>query len=127
MKNNQPKTNHDIVVELLTKTIPYFTSDHEWRNVFDGLANLSEEERSGMLQRLDTVTGPQPLGLENDEHLPVAMEFLRLSLEEPLNPCMMVKMIDESIRIQKILFDRIGEPLINLAKNPVQKGAAVNE
>jgi len=96
----------NFVVEFLTETIPYYAADPEWRNLFNDLANLSQQERTGMLQRLDTVKGPKLLGLENDEQFSTALAFIRLSLEEPLNPRTLVKMIDyENIRVRKI-----GEP-----------------
>jgi len=93
----------EFAIEFLTETIPHYASNPGWRSIFEGLANLSQEERTGMLQRLDTVNGSQLLGLENDEQFSTALAFIRLSLEEPLNPRMLVKMIDyENHRVQKI-------------------------
>lgn len=94
---------NDFAAEFLMVTIPHYASNPDWRKIFEELANLSEEERTGMLQKLNTITGPQLLGLENDEQFPTALMFIRLSLEDPRMPLMMVKMIDyENLRVQKI-------------------------
>ena len=95
--------DNDFVVEFLTETIPYYATKPAWGDIFRELGDLSEEERAGMLQRLDPVNGSQLLGLENDEQFSTALAFIRLSLEEPLNPRMLGKMIDyENHRVQKI-------------------------
>ncbi len=92
----------DIVVEFLTETIPHYAANPSWRILFEGLVDLSEEERTGMLRKLDTITGPQLLGLEDDELFPIALEFIRRSLEEPLNLRMLIKLIDyENITVRK--------------------------
>jgi len=92
----------NFLVEFLTETIPYYASDPAWRSAFHELANLSEEERVGMLQKLNTVTASL-LGLVDEDQFPIATAFLRLNLEDPAMPKMMIKLIDhENIRVQKI-------------------------
>ncbi|WP_298202136.1 hypothetical protein [Desulfosporosinus sp.] len=92
----------NFLVEFLTETIPHYASDPTWRNTFHELANLSEEERTGMLQQLNTVP-VSLLGLEDEDQFPTIKAFLRLNLEDPAMPKMMIKLIDhENIRVQKI-------------------------
>lgn len=93
---------NELAVEFLEVTIPYYAADPKWKVLFEDLVNLSEEERTGMLRKLNTINGPQLLGLENNEQFPSALEFIRRSLEEPLNLQMMIKLIDyENLRIHK--------------------------
>lgn len=103
MKNNQEtKAPNDFVVEFLTETIPYYAADPEWRNLFNDLANFSEEEIAGMLQQLDTVTASL-LGFVAEDHFPTAAAFLRLNLEDRAMPRMMVRLIGyENLRVKKI-------------------------
>ena len=99
MKNNKPKTKvpNDYANEFLTETIPFFTANPGWRNIFNTLANLSEGGRSEMLKRLED--GTIPLGLVPGEQLSTAMAFLKLNLEDPVGPRMMIRLIDH---VQKI-------------------------
>ena len=108
MKNNQTETKepNDFATEFLTVTIPHYAADPGWRRIFNDLANLNEEERTAMLKQLENSTIPS--GLVSEEQLSMGLAFLRLNLEEPLNPRMMVKIIDyENQRVQKILCDQI--------------------
>lgn len=111
MKNikQETKVTNDFTIEFLTKTIPHYAADPGWRCVFEGLANLSEDERAGMLQQLGNNIIPSGLsGLVSKEQLSMGLAFLRLNLEEPLNPRMMVKMIDyENHRVQKTICDQL--------------------
>ena len=83
---------NDFVAEFLTEAIPHYAADPEWRSIFHELANLSEEERAGMLQQLENST--IPIGLVSEEQLSIGLAFLRFNLKDPVAPRMMVKMID---------------------------------
>lgn len=102
MKRNKPKTKtNDYAVEFLKETIPHFAADPEWRNIFIALANLSEVERAEMLRCLES--NLIPIELISEEQRMVAFAFLRVNLEMPDAPHMMVKMIDyENLRVKKI-------------------------
>ena len=84
------KQGSNIEIKSLTETVSHYAADPEWRDIFSDLGNLSEEERAGMIQRLKTV----PTDLVSKEQLTIALAFLRLNLESPASPRMMVKMID---------------------------------
>jgi len=82
--------SNEFAFEFLNEIIPHYAANPEWRDIFNDLANISEKERRGMLQRLETV----PSDLVSKEQLALALAFLRLNLESPNSPRMMVKIID---------------------------------
>ena len=81
---------NNAAVEFIIETVSCYAADPEWRDIFSDLGNLSEAERVGMLQRIETA----PTDLVSKEQLTIALAFLRLNLESPDSPRMMVKMID---------------------------------
>ena len=87
---NDKEQGSNIEIKDLVETVSHYAADPEWRDIFSDLGNLSEAERVGMLQRLETV----PPDLVSKEQLTIALAFLRLNLESPDSPRMMVKMID---------------------------------
>lgn len=103
MKNSQAETklSDNYVLDFLTETIPHFAADPEWRNIFKDIANLSEEEKSKMIRCLES--NPISSGLIPEEQRISALAFLKLNLEIPNAPRMMVKMIDwENNRVEKV-------------------------
>ena len=87
---NDKEQGSNIEIKDLVETVSHYAADPEWRDIFSDLGNLSEEERMGMLQRLETV----PPDLVSKEQLTIALAFLRLNLESPDSPRMMVKTIN---------------------------------
>lgn len=92
----------EFAIEFLTETIPNYASDPGWRVIFNDLATLGEEERTGILQNMSKVTGPIP-GVVNEGNSTTLLEFVRLSLKDPTMPGMLVKMIDyENHRVKMV-------------------------
>ena len=87
---NDKGQGSSIEIKDLVETFSHYAADPEWRDIFSDLGNLSEGERTGMPQRLETV----PPDLVPGVQLNTALAFLRLNLESPASPRMMVKMID---------------------------------
>lgn len=92
---------NDLAVEFLAVTIPYYAANPEWRKIFNEIADLGEENRDGIIEKLNRVTGPL-LGFPHEEQISEELDFIRLSIEDPTLPRMMVKLIDlENRRVQK--------------------------
>ena len=93
---------NDFAIEFLTVTIPHYASVPGWREIFNHLATLGVEERTEMLQEMNKITEPIPV-VVSEENLAKLLEFVRLSLEDPTMPGMMVKMIDyENQRVKNV-------------------------
>lgn len=82
---NQPELKMTLDDYMIKLNIPYYAADPIWREIFDYLANLSEEDRAVMLQEVDEKFG-QLSGR--------ALMFIRCVVKKPALPRMLVKAID---------------------------------